>query len=126
MNAAPRPGLMEDVFGPVIYSYTRKQALEDGVLVDVSAMAREAGIKFPTAITTAVHALCTPPKGSHEDYKGRLWDCLWMLRMAIRRSEGDTIRYSVKIGRRIERLWAKCGPGDDMEPTITILVTGED
>lgn len=126
MEATPRPGSMEDVFGPVIYSYSRKQALADGVLVDVSAMAREVGITFPTAITTAVHALCTPPKGSHEDYKGRLWDVLYMLRLAIRRSNGDTIRYSVKIGRRIERLWAKCGPGDDAAPVITIMVVGED
>jgi len=26
---------MSDLFGPVIYSYTRKQAIEDGVLVDL-------------------------------------------------------------------------------------------
>ena len=26
----------DSVFGPVLYSYTRKQAIEDGVLIDVS------------------------------------------------------------------------------------------
>jgi len=40
------PSKSEDVFGPVIYAYTRAQAIEDGVLVDVSKMAKEAGIKF--------------------------------------------------------------------------------
>jgi type I site-specific restriction endonuclease len=30
----------DNLFGDVIYSYTRAQAIEDGVLVDVSALAR--------------------------------------------------------------------------------------
>ena len=34
-------------FGPVIYSYTRAQAVADGVQVDVTKTAQEAGIKFP-------------------------------------------------------------------------------
>lgn len=36
---------MGNTFGPVVFSYTRAQAIEDGVLVDVSEMAKEAGIK---------------------------------------------------------------------------------
>ena len=40
----------------VIYAYTRAQALEDGVLVDASEIAREAGIGFPVALTRAVWA----------------------------------------------------------------------
>ena len=38
----------------VIDAYSRAQALEEGVLVDVSVLAREAGIKFPVAVTRAV------------------------------------------------------------------------
>ena len=34
--------------------YTRDQAIEDGFLVDVSAMAREAGFKWPVAVTRRV------------------------------------------------------------------------
>ncbi|MCE9563538.1 MAG: hypothetical protein K8U57_15970 [Planctomycetes bacterium] len=37
----------------VIHSYTRANALADGVLVDVSETAREAGIRFPVALTQA-------------------------------------------------------------------------
>jgi type I site-specific restriction endonuclease len=33
----------DPIFGEVIYSYTRAQAIEDGVLVDVTDMAKEAG-----------------------------------------------------------------------------------
>ncbi len=36
---------VESFFGEVISTYTRAQAIQDGVLVDVSAMAREAGFK---------------------------------------------------------------------------------
>jgi hypothetical protein len=38
----------------VIYAYTRAQAIEDGVLIDVSSVASEAGIKFPVAMTRTV------------------------------------------------------------------------
>ena len=41
-------------FDPVISVYTRAQAIEDGILVDVSETAREAGFKIPVAITRAV------------------------------------------------------------------------
>ena len=34
-------------FGPVLHAYTRAQAIEDGILVDVSETAREAGFKIP-------------------------------------------------------------------------------
>ena len=33
---------LEKLFGPVIYEYTDKQALEDGVLVDISSL----GVKY--------------------------------------------------------------------------------
>ena len=38
----------------VIYAYTRKDALTDGVQIDVSEVAREAGLKFPVYLTRAV------------------------------------------------------------------------
>ena len=44
----------------LIYSYTRAQALADGVLVDVSQMASEAGFRYPTAITADLDARLTP------------------------------------------------------------------
>ncbi len=36
----------------VIYAYTRAQALDDGILVDATALAKEAGFKWPVAVTT--------------------------------------------------------------------------
>ena len=40
-------------FGKVISVYTRAQALADGVLIDAGPMAREAGFRWPVAITAA-------------------------------------------------------------------------
>ena len=40
----------ESIFGDVISTYTRAQALEDGVLIDPGTMAAEAGFKWPVAI----------------------------------------------------------------------------
>ena len=37
----------DDFWGEPIYEYSRKQAIADGVLVDVSIMAQEAGITLP-------------------------------------------------------------------------------
>ena len=44
----------ESPFGEVIYAYTRKQAVADGVQVDVTKTAQEAGINFPVFITRGV------------------------------------------------------------------------
>ena len=43
---------------PIIHAYSRAQAIEDGVLVDVAsgdtaALVREVGIKYPVALTAA-------------------------------------------------------------------------
>ena len=60
----------------VIYAYTRKDALADGVQIDVSEVAREAGLKFPVYLTRAVwESYVRVPDGVRcQDEKGRLWD----------------------------------------------------
>jgi hypothetical protein len=42
----------------LISSYTRSEALADGVLVDVTETAREAGFVIPVALTRAAWDLC--------------------------------------------------------------------
>src|SRR5262249_26194302 len=37
----------------LIHRYTRAEAIRDGVLIDVSAVARQAGIRYPVALTRA-------------------------------------------------------------------------
>lgn len=35
----------------VIFSYTRKQSIDDGNLIDVTAQAKESGFKVPVAVS---------------------------------------------------------------------------
>jgi type I site-specific restriction endonuclease len=44
----------ESLFGEVIFSYTRAQAIADRVLIDVTPTALEAGFRFPVAVTAAL------------------------------------------------------------------------
>ena len=118
----------------LIYSYTRKQAIEDGVLVDVSMTAKEAGIRYPVVLTRAVwESYVQVPDGVEaQDEPGRLWDILWMFRVATKRSKGgDRINFSLYVRNdnrlpRVVTLKAICSPGDDAEPVITIMLPDED
>jgi len=126
----------ENPFGEVIYSYTRKQAVADGVQVEVSQTAREAGIRFPVYLTRAVFdAYVTVPEGvTCQDEAGRLWDVVWMLRHAIGRSNGENrLPFSLYVRNdnrraKLVKLIAECGPLDidDGQPAITVMLPGED
>ena len=124
-------------FGNVIYAYTRKQAIADGVQVDVSSTAKEAGIRFPVFITrTAFDAYVTvPPDVTGQDEAGRLWDIVWMLRFAVQRSRPgcDRLPFALYVrndnrAARLVKLIAMCGPldMDAPEPAITIMMPDED
>jgi hypothetical protein len=127
--------MSDSPFGEVIYAYTRAQAIEDGELVDVSTMAKEAGIKFPVAVTRAVWGeyVAVPEGVRCQDEKGRLWDILWMFRNAAARRGGTEIRFTLHVRNDnregtppLRTLKAVCGPGDTPEPVITILMPDED
>ena len=70
----------------LIHAYSRADAIRDGVLIDVSQTAREAGFAYPVALTRAVWERCVtvPPGVMGQDEGGRLWDVLAMRRFAIR------------------------------------------
>jgi hypothetical protein len=121
----------------LIHAYTRADALRDGVLIDVSATAREAGFKYPVALTAAAWAKCVAvPLGvACQDEAGRLWDVLTMLRFAIRRSNGGAreVGFAVHVHRDnrrrtppLVRLKATCGPGAEGEPVLTVMLPTED
>ena len=119
---------MSDLFGPVIFRYTRADALRDGVLYDVSdPLGREAGIRVPVAVTAGVLATVDAiEEGSGESRDGRLWDILFMFAWAARSARGDRVDFAVQIGDRLEDLYALIGPGDEGEPVLTILHILED
>ena len=120
----------------VIHSYTRAEAIRDGVLVDVTKTATEAGFQFPVALTRAVYEayVRVPADVSGQDEDGRLWDILWMLRWAIRSAKGEhpsELPFKLYVAQAegkqtLVELKAHCGPGDDGEPVLTVLLPDED
>ena len=125
--------------GDVIFSYTRAQAIADGVLVDASETAKEAGVVFPVAVTDAVWRGYVVPddelRGSFgQSEQGRLWDILMVFVVAAKQSNGQQqIQFPVLFlmkphaaGSETVLLKAHCGPGDHGEPVITIMLPHED
>ncbi len=118
----------------VLYQYSRADALRDGSLVDVSNLAQEVGIKYPTAVTAGVWSKCvTVPAGVEcQDEIGRLWDVLNVLKATIRAAgAGSRVDFSVSVQGEQERpedvaLYSLCHPGDQGEPVITIMLPDED
>jgi hypothetical protein len=137
----------------VISTYTRKQAIDDGTLVDLTAdaetkqLVQEAGIRLPIAMTaTAFHATVLVGTTENESGEfifpvgqstaGRLWDVLMVLRYSIRAAnrQGDTDRVTFKVdvdtsgdGKHTTvNLWCMVGPGDGGEAVLTVMLEGED
>ena len=121
----------------VIFAYTRQQAIADGVLVDASALAQEAGFVFPVALTeTLYHSYVVPALdlvAEGQSIQGRLWDLLFVLRFAIAKArDTDTILFKVLFLMSTGstpvpiELKAVCGPDDDGSPCITVMLPDED
>lgn len=132
---------IHNYFGKPIFSYTRSQALADGVLVDVSAVAEGFGFRIPVALTVGVWCDCVKwaPEDSaaqtYQDEIGRLRDVLWMAYHAAKIARNAQVvpfkvlrvaRDGVDKKPRLTNLKMVIGPGDGGEPVITILLPNED
>jgi len=130
---------MEDIFGKPVHTYTRREAIEDGYLVDVSTEAAKAGFKLPTAIERDAWLDCVlwseedSKTQTYQDQSGRLWDVLFMCSLGARiNRSGSAFLFKVvrvprdgeSTGGREVVLRAEIGPGDDCEPVITISLAG--
>jgi len=133
--------LATELFGEIIHSYTREQAIEDGFLVDVTETAREAGFCIPVALTRAVWEDCVEwneadsKRQTHQDLSGRLWDVVNMAFIAARfNRDSSTVNYYLyrvprgDRGKKARRVMLKSmvDPGDQGEPVVTIMLPNED
>jgi hypothetical protein len=132
---------MNEQFGKTIFTYGRAQAIADGVLIDVTKMAKEAGFTFPVAVTESVWndfidwMDADTRQQTIQNTDGRLWDVLSMLRFAIARaSDTDCLFYKLLVISRdgkakkakLTQLKAVIDGGDNGEPVITIMLPSED
>jgi hypothetical protein len=137
---------LHSLFGEVIHSYSRADALRDGVLVELPAdLCREAGVIVPVAVSAEVWHLIDPGNLDQmpgQSITGRTWDLLWMFSNAARASCGrhrstvvfrctflicrEALRGTEIIERKTVTFRAICCPGDQGEPVITIMLPWED
>jgi hypothetical protein len=121
----------------IISLYTRAQAIADGFLVDVSDMAKEAGFKWPVAVTLAVWAEVVTPtpqdKQEGQSEKGRLWDILSMARLAAmaNKDDRDSVLFQVLVlcDRKQQTMTLKLvlsTEAPDGGPCLTIMLPDED
>jgi len=121
---------------PVIFSYSRADALADSVLIDITAAAREHGFKLHTAVTDSLfNGYVVPPdglEGEGQSVEGRLHDLLTMAMIAARKGlEQDRVAFEVLFLMRpgaLEKVTVvlHVGPGDQGEPVLTLMLPGED
>lgn len=132
---------LDAIFGEAIHRYTRKQAIADGLLVDVTQTAREAGFRVPVAMTAAAWDKAVAwsdtdsARQTPQDEAGRAWDVVWMAYIAALRASGSCRvpfqLYAVHRGGTAKRprlmtLHMHIGPGDEGEAVITIMNPDED
>ena len=126
---------------PIIHSYTRADAIRDGVLLDVTEHAKHFGFKYPVAITATIFNQYIIPSeelaANGETTENRIGLVLSELYYAIKTiSTGNPqtrINFNVEflmdaIDESYETVGiiADCGPGDDLNPVITIMLPEDD
>lgn len=132
---------LEELFGPVIHAYTRQDQIADGSLVDVSETkeAKELGFHANVAVSRRVwDEIITPDPRSvpyGQSVEGRLWDSLWMLKLAIK-ARGRATDYGLEFRhaayfilkerqRRLIRFRSFLAPDENDQPTLTIWLLDE-
>lgn len=121
----------------IIHTYTRAQALEDGVLVDITKAARLVGFRIPAAMTVAAWVEAVQwTQGAGDGEGTRIWH---VLHNAMQRSkanwhsEGD-IEFHVNRLPNEPGATEKTGVdlrmvitgGDAGEPVLTVMLPHED
>jgi len=132
--------LADQPTGPVICSYTRAQAIDDGVLIDVTKLARKAGFVVPAAITCGVAAEMMElvrrerPKALEEHPEELVREAAYFGVLSVLHAATVDALHKGKDGRikritlNVEgvRMYAVMGPGDEGEPVLTVMLEGED
>ena len=121
----------------LIYSYTRQQAIEDGVLIDVTDAAKGVGFKVHTVVTaTLFHGYVEPPtgfEGEGQSTAGRLHDLLFLVLCAARKNHAGADRATVRVAflmapgkTETVDVIVHIGPGDQGEPVLTLMLPEDD
>jgi hypothetical protein len=119
----------ENLFGETIYSYSRAQAIEDGVLVDLSHVdSIRKHWKHPFACTSAVWGIIEDAlQRPDQDSCGICHDISTIAKLAIKSArDADQILFTVIITGKKHALKLHIGPGDTAAAVLTLMLPYED
>lgn len=132
-QVVPREGEKVTINGlewDVISVYTRAQAIDDGVLMDVSVQASCVGWKIPVAISCGICAMLSErAKQTPEKCLQRVTLELLLAarRAAMEKLDESRFMIQAKIAGELTRPFVvSVGPGDEGEAVLTIFFPEED
>lgn len=118
---------------PVVYAYTREQAIADGVLVDLTRFTPGCGLRLPVAMTsssfeeTIVRPFLNGYATSSEIERFLTWVRASILGAAQQdKSTSVVVAQYPRSDGGTSNLKIHCGPGDHREPVLTIMFQNED
>ena len=126
----------DSLFGEVIYTYTRRQAVEDGYQIlltgENAELAQDIGWKYPVYFTRGVWDLIEDSAAFEDepiDLTGILWDILMMARFG--KDVTDDLRkfyVTIRINGRPRRclFYVQVGPTDMDEPSPALTIMQEE
>ncbi len=111
----------------LIFSYSRADAIRDGVLIDVSSRAKTLGYRIPVALTAGLYDLLAAGASDETEISARVDLLLIALRNSTAGSPGagERLDFVIKAVAPLS-VWALCGPGDTPAPVLTVLLPHED
>jgi len=119
----------------VIYTYTTKQAVEDGVMVLMDEeLSKEAGLKYPVVVTTNLFETWIEPNKEDEldgqSITGRLWDLYTIFKIEARRTKDSFLTISLDFWTQGEtknvKLYAVCQAYDETGQACITFMLPED
>jgi hypothetical protein len=117
-----------DFFGEPIYCYTRKQAIEDKTLVDLSQLEiTRQHWKLHCVCSSAVWVIIEDATTKGFDLTGILHDLFCLAKAKIPpQSKTDRLYFKGTVADRTYDLILHCGPGDDAVPCLTLMLPSDD
>jgi hypothetical protein len=119
----------ESPFGETVHSYTRSQAIEDGVLIDLSVLEiTRRHWTVQVRCTDSVWGIIEDAVTHHgRDLIGILHDLYTVAKHGIKPATSqDRVYFKATVGVRTHDFVLAYGPGDTAMPVLTLMLPSDD
>jgi hypothetical protein len=119
----------ENVFGETVYSYSRQQAIDDGVLIDLSVLEiTKQHWNVQLCCTDSVWGIIEDAVTNHgKDLIGILHDIYTVAKFNIKAATSqDRVYFRATVGVAAHDFVLAYGPGDTAAPVLTLMLPSDD